>query len=219
MDKNTQKAKRQAYLAVITAVLIFTFVVIGLVIMGVKSINVTTVKILRSELAQKLENRETFNCTASWVPADANDFVDAGYLPNPSKLSVTLALGDNGEKLYLDRYFDGEKYMSFYSDGEYMYVWSAMEHLWREGQLYSYESGYPVIPNIKATNEEFYEENPDFFDELDQMIRDFPAGTEIYCDIGGTFGYSQPKDRENWMTPEDIKARLKQEESNETEKK
>lgn len=216
MDKSTQKAKRQAFSAIIMAVMIFASVIAGLVIMGIKSINVTTERVLRSELAQKLRNRETFDCTASWAPVDADEFADAGSLPNPSKMSVTLALSDNGNKLYLDRFYDGEKYMSFYSDGKNMYIWSAMEHLWLSGQLRNEERGLPVLPNIKATNEEFYAENPGFFNELDQMIRDFPAGTEIVCDIGGTFGYSQPKDKENWITPEDIKARKKQEEANET---
>lgn len=210
VDKDTIKAKRQAYAVIATAGAIFVLVLVGLIIMGVKTINVTAQKTLRSELAQKLERQESFNCTASWVPENAYDFVDAGYSPNPKIAEVTLAMSSNGDKFYIDRFDDGEKYISIYMDGDDVYIWSPMERLWQSGQLSIEDKWRLVVPNIKATRAEFDEENPEFFTEVDQQIRNFPPETTIYCDIGGTMGYSQPKDVENWITPEEIKARNKE---------
>ena len=212
MDNQSKRMRRQAYTAVIIAAIIFVTVVIGLVIMGAKSINVTSVKTLRSEYAQKIKNRETLKCTAEWTPDDAYDFLDAGVLPNPKRLTQTFAMQQGAEKFYLDRYFDGEKYLSFYANGDEVYTWSAMEKLWSSGELYHEEFDLPTAPSVKMTRAEFEKEYPAFFDELDQMIRDYPAGVDINCDIGGTFGYSQPNSIKEWKSLEDIKPEEKENE-------
>lgn len=213
MDSNTIKTKREAFVAIGVAVAIFVLIAVGLVIMGAKSVDVTSTKVLRSEMAQKVQNRSSMDCTASWVPEDAYEFVDSGSISNPKEISVTFAMKEGGEEFYLDRYFDGEKYLSFYAkDGEY-FVWSAKEYLWKKGQLYQEEFRTPVAPYIKMTEEEFNEQYPDFFGMVDNLIREFPAGTNISCDIGGTMGYSAPKDAP-WHTPEEVEKILKERESN-----
>jgi|GEM_PF-1950576 hypothetical protein len=209
MDRNTVKTKREAFVAIAIAIGIFVLIGVGLVIMGMKSIDVTSTKTLRSEMARKLRERETMDCTATWTPEDAYEFVDAGEISNPEQISVTFAMQDGGEKFYLDRYFDGEKYLSFYADGDSYYVWSAKEYLWRKGQLYHSELMSPVAPYAKMTEEEFNKQYPDFFDTVDTIIREFPAGTDIRCDIGGTMGYSAPKDAP-WHTQAEIEEVLKQ---------
>ena len=206
MDRETRKAKRQAIMVIVVAAMILVFTAIGLVIMGVKNIDVTTTKTLRSEVATKLKNKENFNCTAEWIPKDAFDFVDPGSLPNPRRLTVTMAMKNEGSIFYIDRYeVDEDRLLSILINGNDVYVWSALERLWQEGQLYHSDYYRTNARSIKMTLEEFEEEYPDFFEEVDQIIRDFPSGTTINCEITGSSNYSAPEGKD-WATLEQSKA-------------
>jgi len=214
VDRETKRVKRQAYTAIAAASAIFVFVSIGLILMGIKSINVDSVKVLRSEWALKIKERENFSCTAEWVPEDAFDYVDAGMLPNPMVGKFTFAMGDDGDKFYVDRYFDGEKYISIYADdGEY-YVWSAMRMLWESGQLRASDYSLPTENNIKMNAEEFAQRYPNFYEDIDKIIRDFPAGVNMRCKLTGGFNYSEPQNY-NWHSLQEIEEIEKQEKEDE----
>lgn len=206
MDKETRKSKRQAIMIIAVSIMILVFTAIGLVIMGARNIDVTTTKTLRSELATKLKNQENFNCTAEWKPKDADEFVEPGSLPNPDKLTVTMAMKNDGSTFYIDRYeVDEDKLLSILIDGDDVYVWSALDRLWKEGQLYHADYFRTNARSVKMTLEEFKEEYPDFFKNVDQVIRDFPSGTTINCEMTGLSNYKAPEDKD-WATLEQTKA-------------
>ena len=197
MDREAQVARRKAIIAIVVLAAIFVVAVIGLVIMGIRSGKVASEKVLRSEFASMLKNRETMNCTVKWKP-DEEENQSPGEIPNPTELTMTFAMEKSGENFYLDRYEFYDTYVSIYADGGDVYMWSAVPLLAERGQLYDGDFVAHRSGNVYLTRDQFDQAKPNFFDEIDDFIKNVEPGAEIQCGPGGVSSYSEPKDIKDW---------------------
>ncbi len=198
MDREAQIARRRAIIIVVILAAIFLLVVVGLVIMGVRSGKIASEKVLRSEFASMLKNRENMNCTITWKPSEEGREPDLGEIPNPSKLTMTFAMEKNGDVFYLDRYEFYGTYVSIYGNGNDVYMWSAVPLLAERGELYDADYTARQFGHAQLTRAQFDKAMPGFFDELDEFIKNVEPGTEIQCGAGGASSYSEPKDVKDW---------------------
>ena len=197
MDREAQMARRKAVIAIAAFAVIFVVAVIGLIIMGIRSGKLASEKTLRSEFASMVNNRETMNCTVTWHP-DADEGHSAGEIPNPSKLTMTFAMEKGGDTFYMDRYEFYGTYVSIYAHDDRVYIWSAVPLLAERGQLYDGDYAARRLGNVQLTRDQFDDAIPDFFDEVNESIKDIEPGAEIQCGPGGASSYSEPKDIKDW---------------------
>ena len=197
MDREAQITRRKAVAIVVVLVALFIVAVVGLVILGVRSGKIASEKVLRSEFGKMLKNRETLNCTITWIP-DEEEGQSPGDIPNPSKLTATFAMENGGKTFYLDRYDLYGTYVSIYAHDDNVYMWSAIPLLAERGQLYEGDYIAPRFDNIQLTRAQFDKALPDFFADMDGFIKNMEPGAEIQCGPGGASSYSEPKDVEDW---------------------
>lgn len=197
MDREAQMSRRRAIIVIIIFAIVFVVAVIGLVIMGIRNGKIASEKTLRSEFASMVQNRETMNCTVTWKP-DAQEGHSAGEIPNPAKLTTTFAMEKGGETFYLDRYEFYGTYVSIYAHKDKVYMWSAVPLLAERQQLYDGEYTARRAGNVELTRDQFDEAMPDFFDEMDEFIKNVEPGAEIQCGPGGASSYSEPNDIKDW---------------------
>lgn len=198
MDREARIARRRAIIIIVALATIFLLVVIGLVIMGIRSGKIASEKVLRSEFASMLKNRETMNCTIAWRPSEEGHEQDLGEIPNPTRLTMTFAMEKGGDTFYLDRYEFYGTYVSIYGKGDNVYMWSAVPLLAERGELYDADYTARQSGNIQLTRAQFDKAMPDFFDDLDEFIKNVEPGTEIQCGTGGASSYSEPKNIKDW---------------------
>lgn len=199
MDREAQVERRRAITVIVILAAIFVLIVAGLVVMGVRSGKIASEKVLRSEFAQMLNNRETMNCTVAWKPSDVGHEQDLGEIPNPSKLTLTFAMEKGGNSFYLDRYEFYGTYISIYAKNDDVYLWSAVPLLAERGELYDRDYFMTrEYGNVRLTREQFDKAMPDFFAEMDDFIKNLEPGAEIQCGAGGTSSYSEPKNVKDW---------------------
>lgn len=203
MDREAQMSRRKATIIIIGLTAVFLVIVIGLVVMGVRNGKIASEKVLRSEFAEMLNNRETMNCTVTWEPSEDEHGEDLGDTPNPLELTMTFAMEKGGEKFYLDRYELYGTYASVYSNGEDVYMWSAVPLLAERGQLFDGDYVKHRFGNVRLTRDQFDEAFPDFFSEIDDFIKNVEPGAEIQCGTGGTSSYSEPKDIKDWKNADE----------------
>lgn len=198
MDREAQMSRRKAIIVIVIFATVFVVAVIGLVIVGIRSGKIASEKTLRSEFASMIKNRETMNCTVTWKPS-AEDEQNAG----PQSLTTTFAMEKGGDTFYLDRYEFYGTYVSIYAHDDKVYMWSAVPLLAKREQLYGGEYIAHRFGNAQMTREQFETAIPDFFDEMDEFIKNVESGAEIQCGPGGASSYSEPKDVKDWkMTDE-----------------
>lgn len=198
MDREAQMSRRRAVIIIIGLAVVFLAAVIGLVIVGIRNGKLASEKVLRSEFAEMLHNRETMNCTISWEPSEKEHEEGLGDTANPLELTMTFAMEKGGEKFYLDRYELYGTYISIYSNGEDVYMWSAVPLLAERGQLYDGDFVAHRFGNVRMTRDQFEKAFPDFLSEIDDFVKNVEAGAEIQCGTGGVSSYSEPKDVKDW---------------------
>lgn len=193
MDRESQIARRRSIITIAVLGAVFVLATIGLIIMGIRSGKIASEKVLRSEFARMVDNRETMNCTATWTPTENEDAT-----LTPTKLTLTFAMDNGGENFYIDRYVLYGAYASIYAHGDNVYIWSAVPQLAEKEQLFEGDYVARRVGDVQLTRKQFDEALPDFFDEIKGLIKDVDPGAEIQCGPGGTSSYSEPKDIKDW---------------------
>ncbi len=193
MDRESQIARRRSIITIAVLGAVFVLATIGLIIIGVRSGKIASEKVLRSEFAKMINNRETMNCTVTWAPVGDEDATIT-----PTKLTLTFAMDKGGENFYVDRYDLYGAYASIYARGDNVYIWSAVPQLAEKEQLFEGDYVARRVGDVQLTRKQFDEALPDFFDEMKESIKNVGPGAEIQCGPGGTSSYSEPKDIKDW---------------------
>ena len=105
MDRESQIARRRSIITIAVLGAVFVLATIGLIIIGVRSGKIASEKVLRSEFAKMINNRETMNCTVTWAPVGDEDATIT-----PTKLTLTFAMDKGGENFYIDQNLGGSDY-------------------------------------------------------------------------------------------------------------
>lgn len=193
-----EKKKSIVTISVIVGILLVVFV--ALTILAIRNrTNITAHKVLRSEFARMIDRKEAVDCTISWETEDHGQYFKGGTIPNPKKQSITFAADKDWKKIYMSRYQTENTIKAFYVTEEKAYIWSPTADLLKANELYQSEAELRQVDSVILTREEFDNQYFGLRKFINNLIPDFPAGTEIICRDGGISGYSQPKNNESWI--------------------